>query len=392
MLRAIPPTGVRIEPGDIWPTFNDTIRGKDFIGLLKEEIRRYFGVRYCFLVSSGRAALALLLLAIKNASGEIKKDEVILPAYTSFSVPSAAVKAGLRISLCDLDPETLSLDADSLKAAITERTLCVVVSHLFGYPCDMDAVRRITGEAGIFVVDDAAQSIGAKYKGKFSGTLGDAGIFSLSRGKNITAVEGGIIVTDSERLSSELEVLVPRKEGLIAELTIAAKALMMSVLLKPSCYWIPQGIPLLRLGASVFSPDFKIKGFTAMQAGIGLRMLKRLQSINERRKDRARLLMSQLNDCGNICFPRKVPGAEPVYLRLPVSYSGPSEIGSRKLGIVRSYPCPLSDIMQLRPYLNNDRKVPGARFLAENIWTLPTHDFLRARDIRELAEHLKSVE
>ncbi|MDQ7837639.1 MAG: DegT/DnrJ/EryC1/StrS family aminotransferase [Thermodesulfobacteriota bacterium] len=373
-------------PSDILAGLKETLYGNKCLEGFKEDIRRYFGVRHCFLVSSGRAALTMLLKAMRQLSPD--KDEVVLPAYTSFSVPSAVVKAGLKVSLCDIDPETMSPDIDSLKESLSDKTLCFVVCHLYGYPCDMDAILKMAGESGVFVIDDAAQAMGATYKGKALGTFGDAGIFSLSRGKNITTIDGGIIITDSEKIAAELSKLELKKAGFLDRLNLIFKAMIMSLLLRPHFYWIPQRLPFLKLGLSVFSTEFGLKEFTGVQAGIGRRMLRRLKQINEGRKKKAGGLMAGLSGCSGVKFPRQIAGAEPVFLRLPVRLNRIDDCGKAGLGIVRSYPYPLNEIDALRPHLVSDgRNFPGAKEFSRRVWTLPTHGYVQQEDMKNILEH-----
>jgi dTDP-4-amino-4,6-dideoxygalactose transaminase len=385
MFRSLPPAGVPITFFDLMAGLKGLIHGDDCLGHFKEDLRRYFGVRHCFLASSGRAALTMLLMAMKKLRPD--KNEVVIPAYTSFSVPSAVVKAGLKVSLCDIDPDTMSLDIESLKKAVSYKTLCIVVCHLYGYPCDMDAILKVARESGVFVIDDAAQAMGATYKGKALGTFGDAGLFSLSRGKNITSVDGGIIITDSDEIAGELAKFRLEKAGLLDRWSVIIKALIMSLLLRPHFYWIPQRLPFLKLGLSVFSTDFQLKEFTVVQAAIGRRMLKRLQGINENRKKRARELMKSLGSCDCIKFPRQIKGAEPVFLRLPVRCNGTGQYDAPQLGVVKSYPHPLNEIEELKPHLNGKNSFPGSKKFAETIVTFPTHGFVEKRDIEAICGH-----
>lgn len=179
--RSLSPSGVSINLGDLCAAIGGIFANNRHLEQFREEVCRYFDVKHAFFASSGRASLAQLFKAM--AKLRPGKDQVLLPAYTSFSVPSAVVKAGLKVALYDVDPETLSPDINSLKNVVSSSTLCVVVCHLYGYPCDMDAVRGALKGSEIFLVDDAAQAMGARYKGAWVGTLGDAGLFSFSRGK-----------------------------------------------------------------------------------------------------------------------------------------------------------------------------------------------------------------
>jgi len=100
--------------------------GKRYLNRLSEEFKDYFGVGSVFFVSSGRAALYLILQALKSLS---PKQQVVIPAYTCFSVPSAIVKAGLKVTLCDVDPETFDFDRNQLEKTIGQDTLCVIPTH-----------------------------------------------------------------------------------------------------------------------------------------------------------------------------------------------------------------------------------------------------------------------
>ncbi|MBU4152325.1 MAG: DegT/DnrJ/EryC1/StrS family aminotransferase, partial [Proteobacteria bacterium] len=339
--RALPPSGVCIRLTDILAGFQAAMQGEKALLFFRDDICQYFGVRHAFLTSSGRAALSVLLSAFQSLYPD--KNEVALPAYTSFSVPSAVVNAGLKVSLYDLDGSTLSPDLQSLGDCITDKTLCIVICHLYGYPCDMDGIKKIAAEKGIPVIDDAAQAMGAMYKGRFAGTLGTAGIYSLSRGKNITAVDGGIIVTDDERLAEVLyKINLPQPSG-TDRLSVVLKAFILSFLLHPRIYWFPQLLPFLHIGASVFNPCFEKQGVTSFQAGIGRKMLGRLAEINRKRKVIAGAFCSKLNGVGH--FVSQVDGAEPVYLRLPVLNITGMKRENLELGVVKSYPLPLDVIM-----------------------------------------------
>lgn len=381
MPRYLPPSGVPIRLSDIIAGLCSCL-GESARTRFGDDIRRIFGVRHCFFTSSGRGGLSMILTALHRLRPD--RDVVLLPAFTSFSVPSAVVNAGLKVSLYDLEPATLSPDVDSLRGAVSDRTLCIVVCHLFGYPCDMDAVLALANEKGIPVVDDAAQAMGATYKGRPAGTMGSAGLFSLSRGKNISAVDGGILVTDDPELAREIEKQVLEPVGIREGIALALKALVLSLLLQPLLYGFPARLPFLKIGASFFEPDFPLQRFTSFQAAIGRRMLGRLRAINTARREKAGLFMECLTSTCK--FPETVAGAEPVYLRLPVLPGKSSATARPELGIVRSYPVPLNEIEELKPHLVNNAVFPKAQLLANGIVTLPTHQFVTEEDQKKITK------
>lgn len=147
-------------------------------------------------VSSGTAALRTALAALGVGPG----DEVVVPACTFVASVNAVVLAGALPVFAEVD-DTLGLSADSVRAALTPRTAAVMPVHLDNGQVDMDALLAVTGPAGVAVVEDTAQSMGATLHGRRLGTIGDIGAFSMQLDKNITTGEGGVVVTRDERLA-----------------------------------------------------------------------------------------------------------------------------------------------------------------------------------------------
>jgi perosamine synthetase len=380
MPRFLPPSATPIPLRDVFAGLSKCM-GTGALNEFRKDICQYFGVRNCYFASSGRAALSLVLQSLHRL--DPKRDEVLLPAFTSFSVPSAVAHAGLKISLYDLDRATLSPDIESLRMAVNDRSLCMVVCHLYGYPCDMDNVMQVADQFGLPVIDDAAQAMGATFAGQPVGTFGEAGLFSLSRGKNISTVDGGILVTNSPRIAAELERRKLAPVGIDKHLSLVFRSAVLSIMLHPQLYGIPAKISSLKLGASFFNPEFPENRLTSFQAGIGRRMLRRLKSINASRRLKAALLARELSS--QVILPQIVPTADPVFLRLPVYVSNAAAAARINRGIVRSYPAPLNEIDPLKPFLANQGTFPNAANLSRQIVTLPTHRYLNAADIREIA-------
>ncbi len=153
------------------------------------------GCRYAVAVANGTAALRCALASLGVGCG----DEVIVPAFTFVATVNAVVAAGAVPVFAEID-DTLGLDPRHLEAQITDRTAAIVAVHLENVACDLDAVCGVAERRGIPVIEDAAQSFGATYHGRAVGTFGALGTFSLQQKKNITAGEGGLVVTDDETL------------------------------------------------------------------------------------------------------------------------------------------------------------------------------------------------
>lgn len=157
----------------------------------------YHGAEYGLACSTGTSALELAL----KAAGVGPGDEVIVPPYTFLATASAPLLLGAIPVFCDIEPDTLNLDPARLEEAITPRTKAIVPVHFAGLAADMDRILAIARPRNIFVLEDAAHAHGASSRGKRLGTLGDAGIFSFQASKNMTAGEGGIILTDDSALA-----------------------------------------------------------------------------------------------------------------------------------------------------------------------------------------------
>jgi dTDP-4-amino-4,6-dideoxygalactose transaminase len=390
--RTVPPTAAPIESMDLARGFAALFSGgKKYREKLDGEIKEYFGVRRVWCVSSGKAALALVLSALKESS---KRKRVVIPAYTCFSVPSAIVKAGLEVTLCDIDPATFDFDPRSLEMCIDEETLCVVPNHLFGLPCNLDFIARLCRERGAYLVEDAAQAMGGTYKGKKLGTIGDAGFFSLGRGKNLTCGSGGILVTNSSQLAPVIERLYAELEapGFLAAAKEFLQLLLMAVFIRPMFYWFPDGLPFLKLGETLFYREFSVEKLSGMKAGCLWNWPKRLETANRVRSATAGYFRERL--------PRKKFSLQPeiCYLRLPLLLAR-REIRDRfyaysrakGLGLSRMYPAAINEIEEIKGMFDG-KAYPGAKEVAERLLTLPTHHLMTERDKEAICALFRSLE
>lgn len=160
---------------------------------LEKAINKTFGSKHAQLVSSGTAALTTAMQGLGVGYG----DEVIMPSFTFVASFEAVISVGATPVLVDVD-DTLTLDPAAVRAAITPKTKCIMPVHMCGSMADLDALKSICKEHGLLLLEDACQSIGATYKGKHLGTIGDAGTFSFDFVKTMTCAEGGVVMTDRE--------------------------------------------------------------------------------------------------------------------------------------------------------------------------------------------------
>jgi dTDP-4-amino-4,6-dideoxygalactose transaminase len=197
---------LRTDLDAVWRTTVDSSRfiGGPEVEAFEAAWSNYCQTNYCVGLSSGTAALQLVLTALGIGPG----DEVIVPANTFIASAAAVVASGAQPVFVDVDPATLLLGADTVRAAITPRTAAVMPVHLYGQPTNMDAIGAVAEAAGLAVIEDAAQAHGATWNGKVAGSMGIAGCFSFYPGKNLGACgDAGAVVTNDWALAEAIRAL-----------------------------------------------------------------------------------------------------------------------------------------------------------------------------------------
>jgi dTDP-4-amino-4,6-dideoxygalactose transaminase len=397
MLRHVAPAGAPITVRDLAAAAGTVLSFADAAEVLRQAIDSRFGVRYSFHTSTGRAGLTLLLRALRQLAAR-SRDEVVLPSYTCYSVAASVVKAGLRPRVVDIWPDTLDYAPGQLEKADFTRVLAVVATNLYGLPNDLPALSRLANQQGVFVIDDAAQSMGASVNGRPSGTCGDAGLFSFDRGKNVSAVEGGLIVTNSHDIAAAVErELAPLSSPRLAAAGLdVLKALAYSALLRPWLYGIPARIPQLQLGKTVFSTDFPLERPSWPLMALASIMMNRLGEFTEARCANAKGLDDRLRALPFLLRPQAASHSQPVYLRYPVLMpdrgtrdAAVAHLNRAGIGATASYPLALGDVPALRSRIVvSDEGITGGQFVAERILTLPTHPYVTSRDLDVAADAL----
>ena len=350
-------------------------------------------VRYAFGVSSGRAALAVILRALHRLRPN--RQTVALPAYTCFSVPAAVVRAGLRLKLVEMDLDTLDLDRHRLHESLGNDVLCVVTSSLFGLVNDVPGLRNIARGNDVFVVDDAAQSFGAVRYGRASGTLGDVGFYSLGRGKPL-AGEGGIIVTDSEEIANVLQKELMLLPNMVWSQNAAVflRLMISFALLDPRLYWIPNSLPFLKLGKTEFAPWFDMTDVAPVSSALLMPMLDKIQEANRRRLQTAMRLLQMVEGSPAFRSVKIEQDYQPTYLRFPVVANTETirnkavfEFHRAGIGATSFYPSAICDIGGIGCYMSgNHFHRPAAETLSRRLLTLPTHPLVEDQDLQRIAE------
>lgn len=182
------------------------------IKTLEAEWAERFGVRHAVAMNSATSCL----MAAVGAVGVGPGDEVILPPWTMTATASAILAYHAVPVFCDIEEDVFTLDPAAVRRAITPRTRAIMPVHLFGHPARMDPLLDLARAHGLAVIEDAAQSPGAAYRGRLTGTLGQIGVFSLNSNKIIQCGEGGVAVTNDDELALRLRLIRNHAEAVIA--------------------------------------------------------------------------------------------------------------------------------------------------------------------------------
>ena len=409
--RTLPPAATPIGVREIASGVCGIFRGRKELDRFRSELKEHFGVKHCFLVSSGKAAFTLILLALKELFPD--RDEVLIPAFTCYSVPSSVVRAGLRIRLCDLRPDSFDFDFDQLSTLLSAgsppraaarsrdaadrsgpsiKILAVVPTHLFGYPADVARLQKLIRDPGVIVVEDAAQAMGETKDERKVGTLGDVGFFSLGRGKAFSVVEGGVILTNREDIAEGLDRLVGRLPhyGLPPLLKLIFKAVALMLLVHPRLFWVPRSLPFLKLGETPFETHFPILRMSSFQAGLARHWRGKLHRLRDVRKKSVNRWIAILEASGNR-GSRFLRDRSLGLLRFPLGASDDKKRGAllrestrMGLGIMPTYPTSINAIPELRGKVVGGA-FPVAESYARELVTLPTHGYLTEDDVTELS-------
>ena len=179
----------------------------EFTAKCSSWLEEKFSATKVLLTTSGTSALEMAALLCDFS----EEDEVILPSYTFSSTANAFVLAGAKLVFVDIRPDTMNIDESKIEDAITDKTRAICVVHYAGVSCEMDKIISIANKYGLIVIEDAAQGITSKYKGKYLGTIGDFGCYSFHETKNFSMGEGGAIVINNDKYIERAEIL--REKG-----------------------------------------------------------------------------------------------------------------------------------------------------------------------------------
>jgi dTDP-4-amino-4,6-dideoxygalactose transaminase len=251
----------------------------------ERKMASYLGVKHVVAANTGTAALHLAFLACGIGSGA----EVVTTPFSFFASTSVILQTGAKPIFADINPSTYNISPANVKKSITERTRAIEPVHLYGQPCEMDELLETASEHDLYVIEDAAQAIGAEYKGRKAGSLGDVGCFSTYVSKNLHTGEGGFLATDNEEIAEKARVL--GSHGQIGKYNH------------------------VMLGFNYRMNE--------IEAAIGREQIPLLDGFNETRRKNASLLRDELKGVQGIVTPTEIPDVKHVYHQFTVRVTKP---------------------------------------------------------------------
>lgn len=274
---------------------------------LEKMFAKKFGVKYAIACNSGTSALHACLSAVGVGPG----DEVISPALTVIMNTLATLYQNAIPVFADIDPETFNIDPKDIERKITPKTKAIFTVSIYGLPPDLDPIMELAKKHNLFVIEDNAQCFLSTYKGRMAGSIGDMSMFSFESSKHISVGEGGMIITNDEKLAERA-----RKCAGIGYKNLGAE----------------EG--RVKLNEEVFqAPNYKRHDYLGwnyrlpeINAAIGLAQLERLEELVERRRQVAKLYEETIKDC-NWMISQKIPaGYTHSYWTYPIKYEGEREV------------------------------------------------------------------
>jgi len=336
-----------------------------FVQKFEEEIAAKVGRKHGIAVCNGTAALEAAVAALELRPG----DEVIMPTFTIISCAASIVRRGCIPVLVDSDPMTWNMDAGQIEAKVTRRTKAIMIVHIYGLPVDMDPILHIAEKFGLKVIEDAAEMHGQRYKGRPCGSFGDISTFSFYPNKHITTGEGGMMLTDNDRLAERCRSL------------------------RNLCFQ-----PQKRFVHEELGYNFRM---TNLQAALGLAQLERLEEFVARKRWMGKKYNELLlNVNGLELMQEKTSYADSIYwvyglvLKDGVPFDADEamrRLGRRKIG-TRPFFWPMHEQPVFRKMgLFNAESYPVAERLARRGFYIPSGMALTEKQIEEVAEAVRGM-
>ncbi len=338
-----------------------------FVKKFEENFSKFNKRRYGVAVSSGTAALEIVIKSLNLKKG----DEVIIPTFTIISSVMCLIKQGLKPVLVDSDIKNWNMSIEETIKKINKKTKAIIITHIYGFPVDMQKIIKIANKKKIIIIEDAAEMIGQKYKKRICGSFGSVSTFSFYANKHITTGEGGMIVTNDKKIYEKCKSL------------------------RNLCF----GTKGNRFNHNDIGWNYR---FTNIQAAIGLGQLKNINWIVKRKKEIGRRYIKKLINNKNIIIQKnKNSYSENIFwvfgILLKKNYKFKRDFITRKLLMhniqTRNffYPMHKQTILLKKGIFKKNNKFPNAEYLAKSGFYLPSGLALTNEEIDFICDKVNKI-
>jgi perosamine synthetase len=371
----------------------------------EQRFAKYIGVTHAVMVPSARYGFFLLL----KAYGIAEEDEVIIPGLTYFAIPAMVPLLNAKPVFADIGLRSHVLDPQSFEDAITDRTKVVVPTHLFGTPCEMTKINEIASAHQIKVIEDCAQSTGARFAGRRVGSWGDAAYYTFGLTKNITTLSGAMITTNDSDVAGFVrsEIDAGGQTQRTKTFKEALTGLAMFVATHPKIYWAtvhPAVVLGNKIGKDPIHDRFgeaerryesvpehyhKHGRARSVQAAVGMKQLDRIESLNGARVQNGKALDLALNTVTGLTVPSYPEQSEPIYMSFVVHHQARKALAeslrSRGVDTTTGYMNDLSDHSLFAEY---KRDCPNAKKANAELLHIPVHPNLTDCDRKHIIQSI----
>lgn len=354
----------------------------------ERKFAQHLGVKYAIQVPSGRWGLYYILKGLNLK----ESDEIILPAFTYFAVPSAIFKLGLKPIFVDINPGNLNIDIQKIEENITEKTRVIILAHLCGFACELDGILDIARRYNIKVIEDCAQALGAEYKGKKLGSWGSAAYFTFGITKNFTTLGAGMIVTNNSELAdssrSAVKKIRPTSKMILFLKLLKSYVMKLAVssLIFPVVYCIIKIFALFGIDIidcifhekeSLLNNPPKKGQLNNIQSELGIALLSDLDKKNEMKIVKGLELYRRLACIDNIQIPLLEENAKNIFSTCPILVKNKKKtkklLLKKGINVSSGY---MQDCSKVKIFKEFFKHCPHASAAQEKVLYLPIYDGL----------------
>ncbi len=331
---------------------NASFNGGKYLQEFERLLAKYTNAKYAIAVNSGTSALYASLLAL-----ELYNKEVIIPSLTFVATANAVVAAGAKPVFVDIKMDDYTIDPEEIEKKINNNTKAIIPVHIYGHVAEMDIIKEIAEKHSLYIIEDACQSLGSRYNGKHTGTIGDLGCYSFYPSKVLTSGEGGAIVTNDKELADKLKMI--RNHGML------------------------EGYDTRILGLNLRMGE--------INAAIAIAQMHKIEKILNARKANAEILSNILSNNEKIKIPKEYDGRVYNWYLYTILLDNRDiiykQLNDAGIGAAIYYKMPVHKT----PYYASNLRLPKTEYVSEHVLSLPVHPSVSKDDAEYIGKRLLSL-